>query len=112
MRARPFNKIVKDLAKAIIKKLRKDKLFVLKFILYTAYAFLSAKKALTCLRLLFTQLRKKNQSLSLNILSILYLGFIFVQLFIIYTSEASVIYRKVKLSLKLICYEITFENRI
>jgi hypothetical protein len=32
-------------------------------------------------------------------------------LFMIYTSEATQIYRKAKLRLKLICYEMTFINK-
>lgn len=89
MRLRAFNKIWKDLVKNIIKKLKKDKLLVLKFLLYTAYVFLSAKKAINCFRLLFLQLRSKHSSFSLNVLSVLYLVFIFLQLFMIYTSEAT-----------------------
>ena len=53
MRLRSFNKIWRDILKNIFKKLKKDKLLVLKFLLYTAYAFLSAKKAINCFRLLF-----------------------------------------------------------
>lgn len=97
MKLRPFRPIIKDLYKTIIKSLKKDKLIVLKFLLYTAYVFLSAKKAVNCFRLLYEQLRRKNTSLSLNILSVLYLVFIFVQLFMIYTSEATQMYRKIKL---------------
>ncbi len=33
-------------------------------------------------------------------------------MFMIYTSEATQIYRKMKLKLKLICYEISFINRV
>ncbi len=80
---------MRDTTKAVLKKLRKDKLFVLKVLLYTAYVFLSAKKAINCIKQLFRQLRRKNSSLSLNILSVLYLVFIFLQLFMIYTSEAT-----------------------
>ena len=77
MRLRSLSKILPDLSKAILKKLKKDKLFVLKLILYSAYIFLSAKKAVKCFKLLFLQLRTKNSSLSIKILSILYLVFIF-----------------------------------
>jgi hypothetical protein len=97
MKLRPLKPILNDLYKTIIKSLKKDKLIVLKFLLYTAYVFLSAKKAVNCFRLLYEQLRRKNTSLSLNILSVLYLVFIFVQLFMIYTSEATQMYRKIKL---------------
>jgi hypothetical protein len=45
--------IMRDLYKSIIKSLRKDKLIVIKFLLYTAYVFLSAKKAVNCFRLLY-----------------------------------------------------------
>jgi hypothetical protein len=53
MKLRPIKRVIVDLTKAIFKKIRKDKLFVLKFLLYTAYMFLSAKKAINCLKLLY-----------------------------------------------------------
>jgi hypothetical protein len=53
MRLRPIKPIMRDLYKSIIKSLRKDKLIVIKFLLYTAYVFLSAKKAVNCFRLLY-----------------------------------------------------------
>ncbi len=53
MKLRPFKPIIRDLFKAIMKSLKKDKLLVLKFLLYTAYVVLSAKKAINCFRLLF-----------------------------------------------------------
>jgi hypothetical protein len=111
LRLRPFDRIWRDLLKTIIKKLRKDKLLVLKFLLYTAYVFLSARKAINCFRMLYQQLRQRRHSVSLKVLSVVYLVFIIVQLFMIYTSEATQIYRKVRLRLKLICYEMTFINR-
>lgn len=53
MRLRKFKAIWPDLIKQIMKKLRKDKLLVARFILYTIYIFLSAKKAVNCFKLLF-----------------------------------------------------------
>ena len=50
MKLRPLSQISRDTGKAILKKLRKDKLYVLKVLLYTAYVFLSAKKALNCIK--------------------------------------------------------------
>lgn len=78
MKLRTFAKIYRDIIKAVIKKLKRDKLIVLKFLLYTAYVVLSAKKAVNCISLLVQQFRQKHSSLSLNVLSVLYLVFIFV----------------------------------
>ena len=86
---RPFDKIWRDLLKTIVKKLRKDKLLVLKFLLYTAYVFLSARKAINCFKMLYEQLQQRRNSVSLKVLSVLYLVFIIVQLCMIYTSEAT-----------------------
>jgi len=99
MRLRSFDKIRRDLLKTILKKIRKDKMLVLKFLLYTAYVFLSARKAINCFRLLWTQMRQRKNSIGLKVLSVVYLVFVLVQLFMIYTSEATQIYRKAKLRL-------------
>jgi hypothetical protein len=111
MRLRSFDKIWRDLLKTILKKFRKDKMLVLKFLLYTAYVFLSARKAINCFGLLWTQMRERKNNIGLKVLSVVYLVFVLVQLFMIYTSEATQIYRKAKLRLKLICYEMTFINK-
>jgi len=103
--------IIVDLWKALKKKFKKDKFLVIKLLLYSAYIYISGKKAVSCFRLLAQQLRKKYQSLCFNILSLLYLMFVLIQLFLIYTSEISSIYRNLKMKLRLICYEITFENK-
>lgn len=112
LRLRKFAAIWPDLVKQIKKKLLKDKLLVIKCFLYSLYIFLSAKKAVNCFKLLFQQMRSRHSSLSFNVLSILYLVFVLLQVFMIYTSEAAQIYRKIKLKLKLICYEITFINKL
>ena len=111
MKFRDLHKILVDLWKALKKKFKKDKFLVIKLLLYSAYIYISGKKAVSCFRLLAQQLRKKYQSLCFNILSLLYLMFVLIQLFLIYTSEISSIYRNLKMKLRLICYEITFENK-
>ena len=111
MALRSLSKIAVDLGRALRKKFHKDKFFIVKMLLYSAYIFISAKKAVSCFRLLAQQLRKRYESLSFNILSILYLIFVLIQLFMLYTSEISQIYRKLKMKLRLICYEMTFQNK-
>lgn len=111
MTMRSPSKIAIDLIRALLKKFKKDKYLVLKLVLYPAYIFISGKKAVSCFRLLAQQLRRKYESLSFNILSILYLFFVLIQLFVLYTSEISQIYRRMKMKLRLICYEMTFENK-
>jgi hypothetical protein len=108
MRLRSFQQITQGLWRALAKKFKKDKFFIIKILLYSLYIYISAKKAVSCFRLLAQQLRKRYESLSFNILSILYLIFVLVQLFMLYTSEISHIYRKLKMKLRLICYEMTF----
>jgi hypothetical protein len=44
--------IAVDLWKALKKKFKKDKFFILKIFLYSAYIFISGKKAMSCFRLL------------------------------------------------------------
>ncbi|CDW73967.1 e3 ubiquitin-protein ligase march2-like [Stylonychia lemnae] len=108
---RSFGKIAFDLWRALKKKFSKDQFFLIKILLYSAYIYISAKKAVSCFRLLAQQLRKRYESLSFNILSIMYLIFVLVQLFMLYTSEISQIYRKLKMKMRLICYEMAFQNK-
>lgn len=41
MSMRQFSFIVKDIFKAIIKKFKKDKLFIFKLVMYSAYVYIS-----------------------------------------------------------------------
>lgn len=118
MKLRPMNKIAIDVFKAIKKKFRKDKLYVLKVLLYTAYIYISAKKAVSCFKLLVQQFKKHRKgkpssksSIAFNLLSILYLMFVMLQLFMIYTKKVTQLYRNLKMKMRLICYEVTFESK-
>lgn len=103
--------IVKDLMKSLWKKFHKDKLYSLKVLMYVLYIYISGKKAVSCIRILIESLKKRNESVSFTMLSLLYMIFVIVQMILLCTSEMSCWYRKLKMKLKLIMYEMTFQNK-
>lgn len=102
------SEIFRDLGRSILKKVSKDKFFVLKMLMYILYVYISGKKAVSCIRILIEQFKKRNESLSYSMLSLLYLVFVIIQMILLCTSEINAWYRKLKMKLKLICYEMTF----
>ena len=103
---------MKDLCKLFVKKLTRDKFLIFKVVIYSAYMVLSCKKAVACYRLLLDQLRNRNKSTtSQTLLCLLYLGLVFIQLFIFSTNEITYFYKVLKQQLRLVCYEITFKNK-
>mmetsp|Transcript_41278 Transcript_41278/g.30350 ORF Transcript_41278/g.30350 Transcript_41278/m.30350 type:complete len:103 (+) Transcript_41278:236-544(+) len=86
---RPFSLILLDMFKAISKKFKKDKLLIIKLVIYAAYFYISGNKAITCFRLLRRQFTKRYKSFSFAVLSLLYLIFLGIQLLILWTSEIS-----------------------
>ena len=97
------------------KKLTRDKFVVFKVVIYSAYILLSCKKAVACYRLLIEQLRNNYKvgqaQLSQTILCVLYLLLIFIQLAVFTTEEIRYFYRVLSKHLRLVCYEITFQDR-
>lgn len=100
--------IIKDLLKSLSKKFYKDKLYTLKVLMYVLYIYISGKKAVSCIRILIESLKKRNESVSFMMLSLIYMIFVIVQMILLCTSEMSSWYRKLKMKLKLIMYELTF----
>ena len=109
--------ILRDLVKLLCKRLKREKFFFLKVIIYSAYIVLSCKKAVACYRLLIEQLRKNykmasgSANLSQTILCVLYLLLIVVQLAVFTTEEIRYFYRVLRQHLRLVCYEITFQDK-
>ncbi len=78
MQLRSFKLILIDVLKAMRKKFKKDKLFIFKLIMYSAYVYISGNKAISCFKLLMLQFKKKYHSLTFAMLSLLYLVFVMV----------------------------------
>ena len=78
MTLRSFSTIIIDILKVLRKKISKDKFFLFKLLMYSAYIYIIGNKAMSCFRLLVQQLKKRTESVSFSILSLCYLIFVFV----------------------------------
>jgi len=111
--------ILHDLVKLLIKRLTREKFLIFKVVIYSAYIVLSCKKAVACYRLLVQQLKKNiytppgqgSHNVSQTILCVLYLLLIVVQLTVFTTEEIRYFYRVLRQHLRLVCYEITFQDK-
>ena len=112
-----FRQILRDLIKLLCKRLKREKFFFLKLIIYSAYIVLSCKKAIACYRLLIEQIRKNykkasgSANLQQTVLCVLYLLLIVFQLAVFATEEIRYFYRVLRQHLRLVCYEITFQDK-
>ena len=102
-----------------MKRLTREKFLIFKVVIYSAYIVLSCKKAVACYRLLVQQLKKNfnappsqgSNNVSQTILCVLYLLLIVVQLTVFTTEEIRYFYRVLRQHLRLVCYEITFQDK-
>lgn len=111
LKLKSFKVIFDDVTKLVTKKLFKDKLLIFKGLIYSMYVIISCKKAVACFRLLVRQLRQKYTSTSQTMLSLLYILFVLIQLFVFSTHEIHYVYKHLKLQLRLVCYQITYKSR-
>ena len=100
----------------MIKRLKREKFFLLKVIIYSAYVILSCKKAVVCYKLLMEQLRNNyklasgSAKFSQTVLCLMYLILILVQLAVFTTEEIRYFYIVLSKHLRLVCYDITFQD--